>query len=232
MKLLTKIGTSESSLLIYSFLNLYGKTTPAALRNRTRLSKATIFRNLALLLQANLIKKEVDLSAKDKRYNLSYYITQDLLTKSKALFSEELRNFAITQGKSKVIQEWVAVLGKLPLLLNQFTSQLMLLMRHPSANELANECQKIIKMVAFRLKDVSDFNEVLIALTNFLKQFDSNQPTSQRNWKLPLTKPLALLISAVALNQSEPCEACQKITNHTSNTQKHTYLLGKPANSK
>ncbi len=221
MKLLTKICNSESSLLIYAFLNLYGKTTPATLRAKTRLSKATIFRNLALLLQANLIKKEVDLSVKDKRYNLYYYITHDLLKKSKNLFSEELRNHATAQGNPKLIQDWFLVLEKLPLLLNQFTSQLMLLMRHPSINGLATECQKIIKMVAFRLDDVSDFNEVLIALTNYLKQFDSHQLRSRRNWKRPLTKPVALLISAIALDQTETCDTCIAAAKGTTTTQKH-----------
>lgn len=57
--LVTKIINTESCLLIYSYLTLYGKTTPVELRQRINLSKATVFRSLALLTEAGIVSKEM-----------------------------------------------------------------------------------------------------------------------------------------------------------------------------
>jgi hypothetical protein len=206
MELLTQISNSESSLLIYSYLNLHGKTTPAEIRVHTGLSKATTFRNLALLSQAGLIGKEDDPTVADKRYRLHYYITQNILELSKTLFTPELRKFAITQGKSQTLKDWVLALENLPLALNQLASKLMLSMRHPSPDGLTEECQKIVKMMVFRLEDVDDFNELLSTLTTFLTQFDRRQSRTPRDWKRPLKRPVALSISAVALDPNEICD--------------------------
>ena len=206
MQLLTQISNSESSLLLYSYLNLHGKTTPAELREQTGLSKATTFRNLALLMQAGLIEKEEDSTVADKRYRLHYYIKQNILELSKTLTSSELREHAVVSGRTETLQDWVFALENLPLALNQLTSKLMLSMRHPAPNGLTTECQKIIKMMAFRLEDVDDFRELLTALTGFLTEFDTRPSKKSRNWKKPLTQPVALSISAVALDPTEICE--------------------------
>ncbi len=206
MQQLTQISDSESSLLIYCYLNLHGKTTPAELREQTGLSKATTFRNLALLMQAGLIEKEKDSTVADKRYRLHYYIKQNILELSKTLTSSELREHAVVSGRTAILQEWVFALENLPLALNQLTSKLMLSMRHPAPNGLAAECQKIIKMMAFRLEDVDDFNELLPAFTDFLTDFDTRPSKKPRDWKQPLKQPVALSISAVALDPTEICD--------------------------
>lgn len=206
MQLLTQISNSESSLLIYSYLNLHGKTTPAELREQTGLSKATTFRNLALLTQAGLIEKEEDATVADKRYRLHYYIKQNILELSKTLTSLELREHAVVSGKTEILKDWVFALENLPLALNQLTSKLMLSMRHPASNGLATECQKIVKIMAFRLEDVDDYNELLTALTNFLTDFDTRSSRKPRDWKQPLSQPVALSISAVALDPTEICD--------------------------
>ncbi len=206
MQLLNQIINSESSLLIYSYLNLHGKTTPAELREQTGLSKATTFRNLALLMQAGLIEKEEDSMVDDKRYRLHYYIKQNILELSKTLSTSELREHAVVQGRTKTLQDWVFALENLPLALNQLTSKLMLSLRHPSPNGRTKECQKIIKMMAFRLEDVDDFHELLTALTGFLINFDTRPSKKPRDWKQPLTQPVALSISAIALDPTEICD--------------------------
>lgn len=206
MQLLTQISNSESSLLIYSYLNLHGKTTPAELREQTGLSKATTFRNLALLMQAGLIEKKEDSTVVDKRYRLHYYIKQNILELSKALSTSKLREHAIVQGRTETLKDWVFALENLPLALNQLTSKLMLSMQHPTMNGLAKECQKIIKMMAFRLEDVDDFHELLTALTAFLADFDTRPSKKRRDWKKPLSQPVALSISVVALDPTEICK--------------------------
>ena len=57
MEQLLKIINIDSCLLIYSYLMVFGKTTPAELRKVTGLSKATMFRNLALFSDAGILKK-------------------------------------------------------------------------------------------------------------------------------------------------------------------------------
>jgi DNA-binding transcriptional ArsR family regulator len=205
MQLLTQISNSESSLLIFSYLNLHGKTTPAKLREQTGLSKATTFRNLALLLQAGLVEKEEDSTVADKRYRLHYYIKQNILELSKTLSTSELREHAVVSGRTETFQDWVFALENLPLALNQLTSKLMLSMRHPASKGLATECQKIIKMMAFRLEDVDDFHELLTALNGFLTEFDTRPSKKPRDWKQPLTQPVAHSISAVAPDPTEIC---------------------------
>ncbi|TET74802.1 MAG: hypothetical protein E3J43_09320 [Candidatus Heimdallarchaeota archaeon] len=195
--LLTKIINTESCLLLYSYLALYGKTTPAELRQKINLSKATIFRGLALLTEAEIINKEVNDQITDKRFNVEYYISETLADFSKFSFSTELKKYAKSQEKLAVLEEWLSQLEFLPLILNQLTSQLMISMCD-SPSCLEEEKTKVIKTLIFRLKEEENYSEFHKKLIDFIEDVDSNQSEKKRNLKEPMNNPVAFSISVVA----------------------------------
>ncbi len=194
--LLTKIINTESCLLVYSYLALYGKTTPAELRQRVDLSKATIFRNLAHLTEAEIITKEVNQQILDKRYQLEYYISETLADFSKLSFSEDLKKHAESKGKVQILNEWLSQLEFLPLVLNQLTSQLMISTYN---QQVSSKRKKVpaIKTLIFRLKEEKNYPEFHKKLMDFLKDVDKGQ-TTKRNMKKPMKNPVAFSISVVA----------------------------------
>lgn len=205
MKLLAKICQLESCLLLYSYLMLFGKTTPVELREKTGLGKATIFRNLALLLKAGIVEKEEDMTIVDKRYSLHYYLSQNLLNLSKLLCSTELIDYAKATDQSQIVENWLSTLDTFPLALNRFTSELILAMRHPSSPGLPSTCQKVAKIMMFRLEDVEDFSALIEKLKEFAKDLDVHIIKGKRDWKKPLQQPAAISLSVVALDPEETC---------------------------
>lgn len=185
---------------------LFGKTSPAEMRKRTGLSKATMFRNLALLSEAGLVDKEEDTTVSDKRYSLQYYVRQDLMALSKRMYSEELREYAKAVDRVQVLNEWFATLKTLPLTLNRLTTQLMLSMRHPSPDGVPDRCQKVIMALAYCLEDVDDLQGLIGKLGEFTKALDPYRSKIGRDWKKPLRKPVAIVMSVTALDPTETCD--------------------------
>ncbi len=203
MDQLLKILNIESCLRIYSYLMVFGKTTPAELREVTGLSKATMFRNLALLLEAGILKKQEVKSVSDKRYSLHYYIGQNLIESTKKIYSPKLREHAESIGKSDLINTWLSNLETFPYLLNQYTSQAIMMMAQMPQEGSEKSCAVVSKLVIFRLGDIAKiakFNERLIKL---VEDFDLAQTESKRDWKKPLSHPVALSINIVALNPDD-----------------------------
>ena len=206
MALLTTISRLESCLEIYSYLMVFGKTTPAKLREKTRISKATVFRHLSKLSKAGLIDKEADPDVKDKRYDVHYFVAEPLMEVSKHLYSKELKDYADTHGKSQVVTEWIRTIETLPLTLNKLISNLMLSMRHQEPTGVRVDCRKVIKVLAFRLRDETDFNQVQEKIKRLLADLDSQQVQSRRDWKKPLQRPMTVLINVVVLDPDESCD--------------------------
>ncbi len=207
--LLTKIISTESCLILYSYLALYGKTTPAELRQRINLSKATIFRSLAQLTEAEIITREVNNQVTDKRYNVEYYISETLADFSKFSFSKELREYAKSQEKSVILEEWLSQLEFLPLVLNQLTSQLMISTFVPPSSTGAKKT-RIIKTLIFRLKEEENYSEFHKKLIDFVEDVDSKHSEKKRNMKEPMKNPVAFSVSVVAYNDDLEME-CENI---------------------
>ena len=202
MEQLLKILNIESCLLIYSYLMVFGKTTPAELRDVTGLSKATMFRNLALLLEAGILKKQEVKSVSDKRYSLHYYIGKNLIELTKKAYSPKVRTYAESIGKTDLVTTWISNLETFPYLLNQYTSQAIMLMAQKPQKDPESSCL-VSKLVVFRIGDIgkiAKFNKRLIKL---VEDFDLTQAESKRDWKKPLEHPVALSVSVVALNPDD-----------------------------
>lgn len=195
--MVTKIINTESCLLIYSYLTLYGKTTPVELRQRINLSKATVFRSLALLTEAGIVSKEINNQVADKRYSFEYYITETLEEFSKATVSEEIKKHAKSQKKLSILEAWLSQLEFLPLVLNQLTSQLMISVCDDSSRPEGKK-KKIIKTLVFRLKEEENYTEFQKKLMDFMREIDAEHSNKKRNLKEPMKNPVAFSISVVA----------------------------------
>ncbi|MCW3997924.1 MAG: MarR family transcriptional regulator [Candidatus Bathyarchaeota archaeon] len=197
--LVTKIINTESCLLIYSYFTLYGKTTPVELRQRINLSKATVFRSLALLTEAGIVTKEINDQIADKRFSIEYYISETLEEFSKVTVSKEIKKYAKTQGKLRILEDWLSQLEFLPLVLNRLTSQLMIsVCDDPSSQK--REKKQIIKTLVFRLKEEENYAEFQEKLKNFMREIDAKHSKRKRNMKQPMKNPVAFSISVVAFS--------------------------------
>jgi predicted transcriptional regulator len=188
--------------MIYSYLMLFGKTTPAELREITGQSKATMFRNLSLLTEAELIEKLVDESVSDKRYSTYYYVSKEITKISKQLYSKKLKKFAEESKRGQVIDDWMTTIEALPLKLSRLTSELIMLMAEKSSEE-GVPCPIVSKMLVFRLADIDQVSVVHKKLVDFVSGFDSRKSAGKRDWKKPLKRPFVLSIGVVALNPDE-----------------------------
>jgi predicted transcriptional regulator len=207
VELFTRVGQQESSLQIYSYLMLHGKTTAAELRQKTGLSNATVFRSLALLLEAQLVDKEEDPKVADRRYNLHYFITRSLMDISKKLVTRGLVDFAEETGRSEVLQEWYQVLEYLPLTLNRFASQYALDMGCILLESGELQEARFVKMMAFCVDSIEDVETLLTKIQKFMGEYEAMRGKQKRNWKRPLTNPVVLSVSLVApAPETVPCE--------------------------
>ncbi|MHA1907682.1 MAG: MarR family transcriptional regulator [Candidatus Thorarchaeota archaeon] len=197
---LIQIIKLESCLMIYSYLMLFGKTTPAELREVTGQSKATMFRNLARLSEAGILKKEEVKSVEDKRYSLHYYISKNIMDMTKKLYSKKVAKYADSIGKSRNIREWASSIEALPYLLNQQTSHLILLMAQRPSSVEDSRCAVVSKFLVFRVEDLEKVGPLHKKLHAIVDSIDSKKDEKKRDWKQPLNHPVAISISVVSLN--------------------------------
>lgn len=200
---LLRIIETESCLLIYAYLMIFGRSTPAKLRDVTGLSKATMFRNLALLLDTGIVAKE-DLEVADMRYSLHYYISKNILEETKRLYSERVRKFALQSGNENTIDRFVLGLETLPLTLNRFTTQLILNVNKNQTDSDESKCRILTKMIAFRVGDIADVSIIIDKIQELVELFDAHISAKHRNLKKPLANPTTLSISLLALGDELP----------------------------
>ncbi len=200
METMVEIISLESCLEIYSYLMIFGKTTPAHLREVTKQSKATMFRNLARLSEADILDKEEVKSVDDKRYSTHYFITKNLVDVVKGLYTVKLGNYAEVKGKSQLVRQWLSLVESLPYMLHQYTSKLMIfgIQSEPSLRDTT--CDVVSKFLSFRLIDIDDVGTLHKKLQSIVEFIDQNQTGGKRDWKKPLTHPVAISFSVVALN--------------------------------
>ncbi len=189
---------------------LFGKTTPAQMRKMTGLSKATMFRNLSLMLEAELIEKEEDESVSDKRHSLNYYVKEDLLEITKEPYSEDLKRYIQEQGKISILNEWVETLQTLPLTLNQITTKLLLTKQHRTAEIAEEDCDKLVMLLTFRVEDMNNLKELKSKIQELLEVMKESKVKTPRNWKNPLKNPVTVSINVLALNPDESLEEIGK----------------------
>ena len=203
IKQLLKIIDTESCLLIYSYLMLFGRATPAKLREVTGISKATVFRNLALLHDAEVLAKE-EVSVSDRRYGLHYYISKNLFDIAKRLYSKKVQKYAVESNNQALLDRWAIALETLPLILNRLTTELILKVAQLPSEAEPDECVVITKMVAFRVGNIDAAPLIIKEIANLVKTFDTQAGSKKRNWKKPLSKPAAMTVSLVAMGGEIP----------------------------
>ncbi len=200
MEELVEVISLDSCMSIYSYLMLFGKTTPARLREVTGQSKATMFRNLARLTRAGVLQKEDIESVEDKRYSTHYYISKNLVDYAKSLYSSKLSEFARGAGKANLIREWLSQMESLPYSLHQHTSRLILVAAQRSLTDNDTPCNAVSKFLSFRLADLDEVGMLHKKLRSVVEYIDRKETVAKRDFKRPLKNPVVISISVVALN--------------------------------
>ncbi len=199
MREMNKILSTDSCMDIYVYLMLFGKSTPANLRNVTGFSKATVFRSLAMMLHAGVLEQESDPNVPDKRYAQQYFVSKDIMVVNKELYSAELAAYAESHQKGRVVSDWLSGVESLALTLNRHATQLLASMS--TGNEPETSCCRILtKMIAFRIADAQDPSEIEAKLRQFIDGFDRDYKTERRDWRTPIRSPVVLSMSFMSVN--------------------------------
>ena len=216
---LLKVLETDSCLQIYSYLILFGKTTPAKLREVTGQSKATVFRNLSLLHETEVLDKAEDPNADDKRYNLYYYVKQDILQLVKDIFSSGIEKHAIENSKQDILARWTNAVEALPLALGQFTNQFIMLSASTESTVTDSGRVAVAKIISFRVGETDDLANLITQISNLVRTFESRKAKHKRNFKKPLNRPVAMSISLTFLspNDSIPFEGAAAISKDCDN---------------
>ncbi|TFH09567.1 MAG: transcriptional regulator [Candidatus Thorarchaeota archaeon] len=201
---LNKIIGLDSCLLIYSYLLLFGRTTPAKLREVTGLSKATIFRNLALLFDAEIIEKEDVKTTSDKRYSLHYYIARDLMKEASELSLKPVMYYVKQEGKMDIIAEWGSALETLPIALGRHSSRFIMQIAQTPTDKAQDDCLVISKFLSIRVDEVDDLSALFFHLHDAINRFDEMKSSKKRNMKKPLRRPVVMSISLTAAGPDQP----------------------------
>jgi predicted transcriptional regulator len=106
MRLHTKILSTESSLLIYFHLLLFGPRSPAELRKQLDIPKSTLFRNISYLIDVKLIHQIQDDSITDKRLQVKYVVSKHIRELINIDIPAELKKYAIMKKKKSIISNW------------------------------------------------------------------------------------------------------------------------------
>ncbi len=201
---LSKIISLDSCLLIYSYLLLFGSTTPARLREVTGLSKATMFRNLALLFDAGILEKEDFKNASDKRYSLHYYISRDLMKEASELSTRSVMDYVQKEGKMEILAKWGKALEKLPIALSRHSSQLIMQIAQTPTDDAHDDCLVISRFLSFRVDEVEDLSALFHMMHEAIERFDAMKTPKKRNLKNPLRSPVVMSISLTAAGPNQP----------------------------
>jgi hypothetical protein len=162
-----------------------------------------MFRNLALLYDAEILSKE-EVSVSDRRYGLHYYISKNLLDVAKRLFSKGVQKYAVENDNQEILERWIMALETLPLALNRFTTELILKVAQSPSEPETDDCVVITKMVAFRVGDISNASMIIKLIGDLVSAFERQGSSKRRNWKKPLSKPATMNVSLVAMGGEVP----------------------------
>jgi hypothetical protein len=89
-----------------------------------QLSKATLFRNLNLLTTSGFITKSNVKKSNDKRSTSFYFAAKSFSSLCDLSISEEVKNYAIEQGKQEIIEEWNEIVRASPTIFSSGTALL------------------------------------------------------------------------------------------------------------
>jgi predicted transcriptional regulator len=201
LEAMVRVCRTDSCLHLYSYLLLFGSSTPAELRQQTGISNATVFRALALLCQAGIIEREDDESVADRRHRRRYLIARDLIDESRSVLSRRLREHMEFSSRGGLLAEFAECLNTLPMNLTNYVTELLLSCGAGVSCEKHGEV-RIMKAMAFRVDDVEDFNSILVLLNQLVEGFDVRRLSAKRDWRKPLKRPVMLSLNLIASETS------------------------------
>lgn len=194
MEKMSRIVRIDSCLSIYSYLMLFGKTTPAELRQVTGQSKATMFRNLALMSDAGILAHEEDSNAPDKRYSQHYYISRNIIEMNKELSSQDLVGYAASHGKAALVSTWANNLEFLPSSLAQHSTQLLISISSRE-EEKGSSTKAVMKVMVFRMGEGANPDDITKSVQDFVNWFDGKYRSKRRDLRKPMQSPVVLSMS-------------------------------------
>ncbi len=201
-----RITNTDSCFLIYFQLLIFGKSTPSELRKKTNQGKSSLYRNLSLLFDADLVGKETDQTVTDKRYQTYYYAKISLGEFSKVELREELLIFAKEKHKIGVINEYELLIQKMPIIFTQLCSTLFLNQDPITKVKILNRANSIdsnlleeCNVILFTLFDAEENPQIIKKFSKFLKSMDMKKiGRKQEGMRIPV----ALSINMMSFDRS------------------------------
>jgi predicted transcriptional regulator len=198
MKALTQVNNSESCLRVYTYLTMFGKTTPAVLIRDTNLGSSTIYRSLDALQSVKVIQKEVDDSVPDKRQSHMYYVIKNLIHWNNSLYSQELIEYLDKHDKMGVFHSWERSFSAVPSRLNGLALQLMDSFDDLYEKRLGKPWGESMHISVFRFQEAGQLQKLIRRFREFVREIDTLSGNIARDYKTPLTEPVLISMDLIA----------------------------------
>jgi predicted DNA-binding transcriptional regulator len=211
-----KVFKIKSCLLIYFYLLIYGKSIPSIIKTDLQLSKATLFRNLNFLTASGFILKANVQKSTDKRSTSYYFAAKPFSSLCDLSISEEVKSYAIKQGKQGVLDEWNEIARASPSLFSSVTALLFNLKKKKqdqiiqvkmpqmfddteqvNIKEIVAKIPQKKRLLFFTLFDTPRV-DVFVKLQQFITSLELNQVECPEDGK-KMIKPLSITIDLLEL---------------------------------
>ena len=202
---LTKIITTESILSIYFYFLVYGPSTPAILKEKLGMKKTTLFRNLNVLKDEDLVEQLIDSNVKDKRHQIIYQIKHRIQNKTNIIITDELLEYSNKTTKQFILTNWKDALIKSPNFFSSILSKLFYqcvksppLFKHKQDVSPLEEDLKIgspYQILTFSVFDGEPNSQELKEIMSLLDKIHKLKMKTDENKTKKLNNPIAFSIT-------------------------------------
>jgi len=207
-----KVLEIESCLLIYFYLLVYGKNTPIQIRSDLKISKATFFRSLGFLLDADFVRKDENVTGTDKRYGHIYLPSKGYQEIFEFPITSELQEIAKQKGKSQILTKWENIIKTSPLIFSSILSKIFSLKKHTepqiktiTVNDNSEKSLHIRdqddkrgrRIQVFSLIEASKDDDLFPKIQEFLESLTLSQASPEKGEKMK--KPISFMIDIIEL---------------------------------
>ncbi|MFW9914140.1 MAG: hypothetical protein ACFFGZ_00895 [Candidatus Thorarchaeota archaeon] len=185
-----KILSRESCLIILANLMIHGRMFYEQLKAQTGLGKATIFRGLDLLLEANYVQKETDPLILDKRKNAYYFVAGKEFRFPKV--DKTFISYLEAKEKLYLLNEMSNSLYSMPTAIMKVASKKQV----AKSNDNKQGMGKVAYLNLFESEDFAAIQKNVFATIQEIEKLCSKK---RRDYKKPLEKGGAVAITLISI---------------------------------